>query len=270
MRRQALLPDLRTLSASRGFWSAAPARAYTAAGSFLRCLQETQGTARFQRLLAHGDFAGAYGRSLEELVGGWERMLDALPLDESAVNRAFARFRAPSLFRRPCVREVADLRDEARAVSKEQPGAGPAPPPALRCAPARRTGPPARRGHPAPPARSPARGRRGARPGSEPSSPAVHHSRRRWRSPGPTSPGPTTTPRPPARRWSRPLAPPRSGPGASGGGEARRPGRRADRLRCSGPSSTPAPTSCGSTSWSARGDALPRTRWSATSSADAS
>jgi tetratricopeptide (TPR) repeat protein len=122
MRRLSLMPDLRALLGPAGFWSAAPARAYTAAGSFLRFLQETQGTDRLHRLLAHGDFAGTYGRSLDALVGEWERMLDALPLDESAVNRAFARFRMSSLFHRPCVREVAVLLDEARTAAPANPG----------------------------------------------------------------------------------------------------------------------------------------------------
>jgi tetratricopeptide (TPR) repeat protein len=121
MRRQGLMPDVRGLVGPAGFWSAAPARAYIAAGSFLRFLRDTHGAERLQRLLAHGDFARVYGRSLETLVGEWERMLDALPLDESAVNRAFARFRQPSLFRRPCAREVAALSEEARTLSVTNP-----------------------------------------------------------------------------------------------------------------------------------------------------
>ena len=48
-------------------------------------------------------------------------MLDGLPLDESAVNRAFARFRHPSLFRRPCARQVAALAEEARTLASTNP-----------------------------------------------------------------------------------------------------------------------------------------------------
>ncbi|HZJ52856.1 MAG TPA: hypothetical protein VFD38_01855 [Myxococcaceae bacterium] len=121
MRRQALMPDLRSLVGPAGFWTAAPARAYIAAGSFLRFLRDTHGTERLQRLLAQGDFARVYGQSLDTLVTEWERMLDGLPLDESAVNRAFARFRQPSLFRRPCAREVAALAEEARTLSVTNP-----------------------------------------------------------------------------------------------------------------------------------------------------
>jgi len=120
MRRQGLMPDLRGI-VGVGFWSAAPARAYIAAGSFLRFLRDTQGTERLQKLLAHGDFARVYGRSLDTLVAEWERMLDGLPLDDSAVNRAFARFRQPSLFRRPCAREVAALVDEAKTLTSTNP-----------------------------------------------------------------------------------------------------------------------------------------------------
>jgi tetratricopeptide (TPR) repeat protein len=121
MRRQGLMPDLRGLLGPAGFWTAAPGRAYTAAGSFIRYLQETQGTEKLQRVLARADFAGVYGRSLDTLVTEWERMLDGLPLDESAVNRAFARFRVQSLFRRPCAREVARLSEEAKAESTTDP-----------------------------------------------------------------------------------------------------------------------------------------------------
>src|SRR6185436_16280543 len=116
-----LMPDVRGIVGATGFWTAAPARAYTAAGSFLRFLRDTQGTERLQRLLAHGDFAGVYGRPLDTLVSEWERMLDGLPLDESAVNRAFARFRQPSLFRRSCAREVAALAAEAKGLTTTNP-----------------------------------------------------------------------------------------------------------------------------------------------------
>jgi len=121
MRRQGLMPDVRAILGAAEFWGAAPARAYVAAGSFLRWLRDTEGTERLHRLLARGDFTRTYGRSLDTLVAGWERMLDTLPLDDSAVNRAFGRFRTPSLFQRPCVREVAVLVEEARAATTTNP-----------------------------------------------------------------------------------------------------------------------------------------------------
>jgi hypothetical protein len=117
MRRQKLMPDVRQLLRPEGFYLSAPERAYTAAGSFIRWLRETQGTAKLQTLLAHGDFQGVYGRSLDALATEWERMLDGLQLDERSVNRAFARFRQGSVFARRCAREVAALSAQARTES---------------------------------------------------------------------------------------------------------------------------------------------------------
>ncbi|MBZ4396967.1 hypothetical protein [Myxococcus sp. AS-1-15] len=115
MRRQKLAPDMRKLMGPEGFYQSAPARAYTVAGSFLLYLADTYGSDRLRALYAHADFQEAYGRPLDELVGEWERHVDALPLDDAAVARAFARFRAGSLFSRACAREVARLTEPARA-----------------------------------------------------------------------------------------------------------------------------------------------------------
>ena len=115
MRRQKLMPDMRELFRPEGFYLSAPDRAYTAAGSFIRWLRETYGTAKLQALLARGDFQGVYGRSLETLVSDWEQMLDGIQLDERSINRAFSRFRQGSVFTRSCAREVAGLAADARA-----------------------------------------------------------------------------------------------------------------------------------------------------------
>ncbi|WP_205519743.1 tetratricopeptide repeat protein [Pyxidicoccus caerfyrddinensis] len=114
MRRQKLAPDMRKLMGPEGFYQSAPSRAYTVAGSFLLYLAETYGAPKLRTVYAHGDFSEAYGRPLEELVSEWERHVDALPLDDAAVARAFARFRTGSLFTRACAREVAKLSESAR------------------------------------------------------------------------------------------------------------------------------------------------------------
>jgi hypothetical protein len=121
MRRQKLAPDMRKLMGPEGFYQSAPARAYTVAGSFLLYLAETYGNAKLRAVYAHGDFDAAYGRPLGELVSEWERHVDALPLDEAAVARAFARFRTGSLFARACAREVARLSESARAALASDP-----------------------------------------------------------------------------------------------------------------------------------------------------
>jgi len=121
MRRQKLAPDLRKLVGPEGFYQSAPARAYTLVGSFLRFLADTHGPEKLRALYAHGDFEAAYGRPLDALATEWERHLDALPLDEATVNRAFQRFRTGSLFSRACAREVARLQDEARQLLASEP-----------------------------------------------------------------------------------------------------------------------------------------------------
>jgi tetratricopeptide (TPR) repeat protein len=114
MRRQQLAPDLRKLVGPEGFYQSAPSRAYTVAGSFLRYLADTYGTQKLRALYAHADFDAAYGRPLDALATEWEQHLDALPLDEATVSRAFQRFRTGSLFARACAREVARLQENAR------------------------------------------------------------------------------------------------------------------------------------------------------------
>jgi tetratricopeptide (TPR) repeat protein len=114
MRRQGLAPDIRKLVGPEGFYQSAPARAYTLVGSFLRHLADTHGPEKLRAVYARGDFASTYGRSLDALATEWEQSLDALPLDEAAVSRAFQRFRTGSLFARACAREVARIQEEAR------------------------------------------------------------------------------------------------------------------------------------------------------------
>ncbi|MGZ3460033.1 MAG: hypothetical protein ACXU86_16190, partial [Archangium sp.] len=114
MRKQKLAPDIRKLVGPEGFYQSAPARAYTLVGSFLHHLADTYGPEKLRALYAHGDFQAAYGRPLDALATEWEQYLDALPLDEATVSRAFQRFRTGSLFSRACAREVARLQEEAR------------------------------------------------------------------------------------------------------------------------------------------------------------
>lgn len=114
MRRQKLAPDMRKLMGTEGFYQSAPARAYTVAGSFIRYLADTYGAEKVRVLYAHGDFQKAYDRSLNDLVTEWERFLDALPLDEGDISRAFLRFRTGALFTRTCAREVARLQKDAQ------------------------------------------------------------------------------------------------------------------------------------------------------------
>jgi hypothetical protein len=115
MREAKLAPDIRTIVGPAGFLSQSQSRAYTLAGSFLRYLLDHYGREQTARLYRDGDFQAAYGRSLDQLAGEWEAFVDAVPLDAEARGAAQNRFRKPSLFARPCAREMAELRAEITA-----------------------------------------------------------------------------------------------------------------------------------------------------------
>lgn len=115
MREAKLAPDIRTIVGPAGFLSQSQSRAYTLAGSFLRYLLDRYGKEPTARLYRDGDFEAAYGHPLDALAAEWERFVDAVPLDSEARGAAQNRFRKPSLFARPCAREMAELRAEITA-----------------------------------------------------------------------------------------------------------------------------------------------------------
>ncbi len=113
MRDLGLAPDLARQLGPAGFWTTAPARAYTAAGSLLAFLLDRQGSAAVALLYRTGDFEAAFGRPLAALVADWHAFLAAVPRPPGLAAAARARFARPALFAVPCAREVAAL--EARA-----------------------------------------------------------------------------------------------------------------------------------------------------------
>jgi hypothetical protein len=123
MRRKKLAPDIRSLFRLTSFYANPGPRAYTVAGSFIRYLNDTYGTEKLEVLYRHGDFAAAYQRPLDALAREWEGFVDAIPLEPTAVDEAFARFRRPSLFARPCAREVAKLAEQASVWLEQDPTA---------------------------------------------------------------------------------------------------------------------------------------------------
>jgi len=121
MRELKLAPDLRQLLGPTGFFGAAPARAYTLAGAFLRYLDETYGSAKVGKLYAHGNFQAAFGKDLDTLVTEWEHANDQVPLDAHARAVAAQRFAQGSIFTRACAREEARLHDELAQVPLAEP-----------------------------------------------------------------------------------------------------------------------------------------------------
>jgi hypothetical protein len=115
LRDLGLAPDLAGQLGPAGFWSAAPARAYTAAGSLLAFLLERHGSPAVARLYRTADFEAAFGRPLGGLIADWHAFLDGLPRPPGLAAAARARFARPALIAVPCAREVASLEAAAWA-----------------------------------------------------------------------------------------------------------------------------------------------------------
>jgi hypothetical protein len=108
-----LLPDVTGIVGPAGFWSQPPARAYTAAGSFLAFLLERHGAEKVRAAYRSGDVAAALGVPLRALADEWLRFLDGVEPGPGVLLAARARLSRPSLFARSCARDVATL--EVRA-----------------------------------------------------------------------------------------------------------------------------------------------------------
>jgi len=113
-----ILPDLQRSLGVFGFWTSPGARAYTAAGSFVRWLIETYGMDRFRVVWPRGDFDLAYEKPLAALLDEWRAMLRGVAVGPAAHARAARLFRSRSIFQEPCAHErarVAAAADQALA-----------------------------------------------------------------------------------------------------------------------------------------------------------
>jgi tetratricopeptide (TPR) repeat protein len=112
--RIGLAPPLESLF-GYGFITHAASRSYTLAGSFCRYLMERRGGAsRLAEVYrSGGDFQAAYGRPLDALLEEWERWLGGVEVPAPQLQLASERFRRPSVLRRVCSHEVANLDREA-------------------------------------------------------------------------------------------------------------------------------------------------------------
>ncbi len=115
-----LAPNLRRILGPAGFWSEAPRRAYTVAGSFVRYLLATYGAEPLKRAYADGDFDHAYPEPLDQLVADWERHLASVALSPRELAMAQEQFKTPSIFSRPCAHEIAQLREAAQRATPEE------------------------------------------------------------------------------------------------------------------------------------------------------
>ena len=115
-----LAPPLESLIGTFGFWTAAPSRAYTLCGSFVRFLIDRYGVERFKKAFPDGDVALAYNQPLPTLIHQWEAFVDSIPLSEGELRVARQVFEAPGIFERRCPHEAAILTHEALRAYGEQ------------------------------------------------------------------------------------------------------------------------------------------------------
>lgn len=85
-----------------GFWSGRGAVSYATSGAFAGFLLDRYGAENMRTAYRTGDFAEAYGQSLEALAGEWDTEIRSLEPDSEAVAIATWRFAQTSLFERRC------------------------------------------------------------------------------------------------------------------------------------------------------------------------
>lgn len=108
-------PDVARIVGPAGFYAEPPARAYTAAGSFLAFLLDRYGAEKVRAAYRTGEVARAMGVPLPALAEEWSRFIAGVEAPPGLATVARAQLGRRSIFGRPCAREVATL--EARAAA---------------------------------------------------------------------------------------------------------------------------------------------------------
>ncbi|HJZ88604.1 MAG TPA: hypothetical protein VKN99_25700 [Polyangia bacterium] len=108
-----LSPPLRAVFGLRFLGFSGP-RAYAVAGAFCHYLLTSYGPARLRALYqSAGDFAGAYGRSLEALEQEWRAALASEKLTERERELTREAMRQPAIWHKVCAHTLAARRGEA-------------------------------------------------------------------------------------------------------------------------------------------------------------
>ena len=106
-------PDVSELMSLR-FLEVSASRSYMTAGSFLRFMLEHYGAQRLRTVYRNGgDFQAAYGQPFDELQDEWRAMIETVAVPREAIEASRERFRAGSVFSRPCPHATATRREHA-------------------------------------------------------------------------------------------------------------------------------------------------------------
>ncbi|MFH1131829.1 MAG: hypothetical protein V1754_10870 [Pseudomonadota bacterium] len=117
--RIGLAPPLENLF-GLGFWGYANLKSYVYSGSFCRFLLERYGVQKLMDVhLSGGDFTRIYGQDLSALGEQWKTLLDKLPISEAQLQLAKARFHRPSVFKKVCAHEIANLQQKAYKLEEQ-------------------------------------------------------------------------------------------------------------------------------------------------------
>lgn len=104
-------PDLKQLLGP-SFFGHNQGLAYTLAGSFLRHVLDTRGSAALRKLYGEHDIPEVLGADWAQLQQEWHQALKAIPMGAEDAARAQARFERPGVFSQVCPHEVERLRRE--------------------------------------------------------------------------------------------------------------------------------------------------------------
>ena len=114
LRRIGRAPNIQDMFGPLGFWTAASARSYTLAGSFVRFLLTNYGAQAVIAAYRDGQLTGHFPKDTQSLVQDWHDFLDGLTIDEGTLQVARLRFSKGSVFSQKCAHEIAALRSLAR------------------------------------------------------------------------------------------------------------------------------------------------------------
>ena len=116
LKRLEKLPDMPRLFQPGRFYAEAGPNAYTAAGSFVRYLWRANGADMLREAYASGRDIPAYG-DMDALNRAYLSYLDTVAVPPQTLALAALRFSQPSITRKRCAHEVADLIRDAQAAS---------------------------------------------------------------------------------------------------------------------------------------------------------